>query len=155
MTIEPTYYYLGAQKLPAKPVEPRDIRIYFCDKCNWCKDMTNAAGSNKCPYCTKPVRYVNMERTLLREWYYLLEKSEPVVPMTKEEFLAAKTKDCPKCGNKVRPEINDVKDMNATLDCPAIYCSYCNTSAGCHWPGQFIECLKAWEAKCAEEQVQK
>lgn len=71
--------------------------------------------------------------------------------MNKEEFLNTVVKNCPTCGNKVRTTFKYDRDMGATLECPYIGCSYCNTYAKgyadypkAYWPGQFEECLKDW-----------
>lgn len=49
------------------------------------------------------------------------------------------------CGNKVKTSINQVKDANATLDCPSISCGYCGLSAGAFYPGEFQECIDGWK----------
>ncbi len=74
-------------------------------------------------------------------------EEEESVDMTKEQFLSTEVKNCPECGNKIRPRVNRVQDMNATMECPSIGCGYCKTSAGLFWPGQFEDCLEAWEKK--------
>lgn len=62
----------------------------------------------------------------------------------KQNFLNTKIKNCPTCGNKVKPMINNVNDGKCNMDCPEIACYYCGASAGTFWPGEFEKALNAW-----------
>lgn len=66
--------------------------------------------------------------------------------MTKDTFLSIPVANCPTCDNKVRTGYVAERDGPATLICPIIRCAYCTEHATTAWyPGQEIECLRAWE----------